>query len=338
MHMANELLSVPVAAGTWTLAAAGLAIICRRAKKIITSDSFALMGIMGAFVFAAQMVNFRIPFMPGTSGHMVGAVLLAILLGPYAAAIVMTSVVIIQCLIFQDGGILALGCNIINMAIVPSFVGYAIYSSLVRTKTTSLRVYLAAIVASTVSLVLSACLVPVQAASSGVLTVPVTTFLVTMIIVHIPIGLIEGFITAAVLLYIRRVRPQIIESSNEFFADTGRTPLYASLIILTIIVGAGLSLIASEKPDGLEYSYAERPDQPDFESTVSNESAAVATVENMQSRLAVLPDYTIRADSPARAWTSFAAVLGSAVTMGLVWFLTAALGKTKVIKNAPPRN
>ena len=112
MHMANELLSIPVAAGTLAIAAASLGFICRKAKQIITSDKLALMGILGAFVFAAQMVNFQLPAMPGTSGHILGAVLLAIILGPHAAAIVIASVVIIQCLIFQDGGLLALGCTL----------------------------------------------------------------------------------------------------------------------------------------------------------------------------------------------------------------------------------
>lgn len=117
MHMANELLSVPVAAGTLVIAAGGLGIICKKAKQVVSSDKMALMGIMGAFIFAAQMVNIQLPAMPGTSGHMVGAVLLAIILGPHAGAVVISSVVIVQCLIFQDGGLLALGCNIINMGI-----------------------------------------------------------------------------------------------------------------------------------------------------------------------------------------------------------------------------
>ena len=129
MHMANELLSVPVATGSLAIAATALGLICKKTRQIITSDKLALMGILGAFVFAGQMVNFRLPAMPGTSGHMVGAVLLAIILGPHAAVIVMSSVVIIQCLIFQDGGLLALGCNLINMAIVPCYLGYFLYKA-----------------------------------------------------------------------------------------------------------------------------------------------------------------------------------------------------------------
>ena len=96
MHMANELLSVPVAAGTLAIAAAGLSFICRKLRMIITSEKLALMGVLGAFIFAAQMVNIPLPAMPGTSGHIVGAVLLAIILGPHAAAVVISSVVIVS--------------------------------------------------------------------------------------------------------------------------------------------------------------------------------------------------------------------------------------------------
>jgi cobalt/nickel transport system permease protein len=127
MHMANELLSVPVAISTLGIAGGALTVICRAAKKYITPEKVPLMGILGAFIFAAQMVNFQLPLMPGTSGHLVGSVLLAIVLGPHLGAIVISSVVILQCLIFQDGGILAIGCNIINMGLVPSYIGYGVY-------------------------------------------------------------------------------------------------------------------------------------------------------------------------------------------------------------------
>src|SRR4030042_3595741 len=103
MHMANELLSVPVAAGTLAIAAGALGVICKKVKRVIATDKLALMGILGAFVFAGQMVNFQLPAMPGTSGHMIGAVLLAIILGPHLGAIVICSVVIVQCLILQAG-------------------------------------------------------------------------------------------------------------------------------------------------------------------------------------------------------------------------------------------
>jgi len=348
--MANELLSVPVAAGTLAGAAAGLGFVCHKAKRKITSDKFAIMGIMGAFVFAAQMVNFQLPLMPGTSGHMVGAVLLAIILGPYAAAIAISSVVIVQCLIFQDGGLLALGCNIINMALVPSFVGYWIYKVFVSPRASQWRLYLGSIVACVTALVVGAVLVPVEAALSGVLRVPFYTFLITMVGVHILIGIVEGLITAAVLVYLRQVRPDIIaECAANCTARLRKGTLYATLIVATVIVGAGVSLFASSLPDGLEWSYAERPDKPDFEPVISIESHTVASVEDFQSRYSPLPDYTIRASSfgavargklveAGAGWQSFAAVFGSALTMGAIWLACRALRKKNGGQNAPCSN
>ena len=346
MHMANELLSVPVAIGSLGAAAAGLGFVCQKAKKKITSDKFALMGIMGAFVFAAQMVNFQLPLMPGTSGHMVGAVLLAIILGPYAGAIAISAVVIIQCLIFQDGGLLALGCNIINMALVPSFLGYWVYRLFAGTGSIRGQVYLGSIVACLIALVAGAVLVPIEAAVSGVLRVPFYTFLITMVGVHILIGVMEGLITAAVLLYLRQVRPDIIADSSVNSVRFSKPTIYATMIIATVVIGAGLSHFASSLPDGLEWSYAERPDEPEFEPIIANESQAITAVDSLQSRYSPLPDYTIRAgafgqSAPGEAveagagWQSFAAVSGSAATMGLIWLGAWALRKRNGGQDAP---
>jgi len=324
MHMANELLSLPVAAGTLTVAAGALALVCRKASRIITSDKFALMGVLGAFVFAAQMVNFQLPAMPGTSGHMIGAVLLAIILGPHAGVIVISSVVIIQCLIFQDGGLLALGCNIINMAIVPSYLGYFIYKMVAGSASPG-RLYIASVVACVVAIEFGAVLVPIEAALSGVLTVPFFTFLITMLGVHLLVGLVEGVITVAVLGYLQQVRPEVVVDSLPGKARLSRKAVLATLGVFTIIIAAGLSLLASGSPDGLEWSYAERPDQPDFEPFVANDSRAMAAVDDFHGRYSLLPDYSIRTsaeqgDGDAWAgWTSFAGVIGSVLTMALIW-------------------
>ena len=265
MHMANELLSVPVAAGSLAVAAAGLGLVCRKVRNILGTDKLALMGVLGAFVFAGQMVNFQLPAMPGTSGHMVGAVLLAIVLGPHLAAIVMTSVVMVQCLIFQDGGLLALGCNIINMGLVPCYIGYFLYKIVTTGPPSNLRVYIGTMLACVVSMEAGAILVPVQAALAGVLAVPFTTFLITMIGVHFLVGFVEGVITVAVLGYLQQVRPDIVADSLPGEARLRKSTVLGTLAVFTIIIGAGLSLLASDFPDGLEWSYADRPDQPDFE-------------------------------------------------------------------------
>jgi cobalt/nickel transport system permease protein len=339
MHMANELLSVPVAGGTLGIAAVGLSFVCRKAKRIITSDKLALMGILGAFIFAAQMVNFQLPAMPGTSGHLVGAVLLAIILGPHLAAIVISSVVIVQCLIFQDGGLLALGCNIINMALVPSYLGYFLYRAVTTGQFSSLRIYIGTMLGCMTAVEAGAILVPIQATLSGVLRVPFSTFLITMIGVHFLVGLLEGLITVAVLGYLQQVRPDIVVGSLPGKVRLSRKAVLTTLAAFTVVIGAGLSLVASGLPDGLEWSYAERPDQPDFKTAVSNEDSRVTAVDNFQTKYTPLPDYSRRISplgqtgkvnvNVSTGWTSFAGVLGSGVTMAFIWLIARLLRKNK---------
>ncbi|MHC4645828.1 MAG: energy-coupling factor ABC transporter permease [Planctomycetota bacterium] len=339
MHMANELLSIPVATGTLAIAAAGLGLVCRKARNIIASDKLALMGVLGAFVFAAQMVNFPLPAMPGTSGHMVGAVLLAVILGPHAAVIVMSSVVIVQCLIFQDGGLLALGCNLINMALVPTYLGYFLYKTVAACKSGTLQIYIGAILASVIALEAGALLVTIQAALSRVLVIPFSHFLITMLAVHLLVGFVEGLITVAILGYLQQVRPDIVLGRLPGKIRVSRNALLATLAVFTVITAAGLSLIASGLPDGLEWTYAERPDQPDFKPTVANEDSKVAAVDDFQSKYSPLPDYSLRTSkigqSPrqgaeaAAAWTSFAGVLGSALVMVLIWLVSRLLRRSQ---------
>jgi len=329
MHMANELLSIPVAGGTLAVAAAGLGLVCRKVRHVLTADKLALMGILGAFVFAGQMVNFQLPVMPGTSGHMVGAVLLAIVLGPHLAAIVMASVVIVQCLIFQDGGLLALGCNIINMALVPAYLGYYLYRAVTLRSSSSGRVYAGAMLACVVSIEAGAILVPIQAALAGVLVIPFLTFLITMIGVHLLVGLV----------YLQQVRPDIVVDSLPGKARLSRRAVLATLVVFTIVIAGGVSLLASNLPDGLEWSYAERPDRPGFEPAVSNADERIAVVDDFQSKYSPMPDYSARASKLGQAphdeaevaagWTSLAGVLGSAITMGAIWLGALILRKRR---------
>jgi cobalt/nickel transport system permease protein len=336
MHMANELLSVPVAAGTFAFASLGLGLVCRKVKQVATTDQLGLMGILGAFVFSAQMINLPLPGLPGTSGHLIGAVLLAILLGPHASALIVSSIVIVQCLLFQDGGLLALGCNMINMALVPSYLGYALYRLILHQATDTWRFNLAVMTAALITVLASAILVPIQTALSGVLTLPFHTFLWTMLSVHLVIGLMEGLITIAVLAYVKQVKPDIL-SQNEISGPSNRGRLLvATLVIFTLLLSTVLSLYASDKPDGLEWSYADRPDQPDFHSVVQPHEQA-DTVETLQSKYTLLPDYTKR-PAPighitgqdvaiSRGWTSFAGVVGALITMIVIWGVAWCLRK-----------
>jgi cobalt/nickel transport system permease protein len=332
MHMANELLSVPVAVTMLGAAGGALATICRIAKRHITSEKVPLMGILGAFIFAAQMVNFQLPLMPGTSGHLIGSVLLAIILGPHLGAIVISSVVILQCLIFQDGGILALGCNIINMGLVPCYLGYFVYNAARGTSGKTWRVYFAGICACVIGVESGAVLVPFEATASGVLSVPLKTFLLTMAGVHLLVGLVEGVVTAAVLVYLQKVRPDIVAQKLAGKPRWSKKAVLATFAIAAVIIGAGLSLLASQFPDGLEWAYGQRPDQADFEPIVHNESPVIAAADKVQEKYTPLPDYSIR-NSHHAGWTSFAAITGSTMAMGLIYFAAAMIRRNKSTSN-----
>jgi cobalt/nickel transport system permease protein len=359
MHAANELLSVPVAAVTLALAALAVAIAARSAQRRAADNRLPLMGVMGAFVFAAQMVNFTLPGMPGTSGHLGGGVLLAILLGPATGIVTMTAILIVQCLLFQDGGLLALGCNVINMGVVPCLLGWGLYRVLLRSPSNAKawRQYLAAWIACTVGVVAGAALVPVEAAMSGVLRVPLDQFLGVMIGVHLVIGLCEGAITFAVIAHLRRVRPELLggtaglsSSAGDLTLTAGQassaTPratrrdaaptwvVTASLLVTALLLAGVVSWFASTLPDGLEWSSLAY-DYGAADKNVQNDSPTVAAVDRWQSQWSPLRDYTRRTaplgESPGEqtepkaawpnldGWRSLAGVLGTLVTLAILY-------------------
>jgi len=335
MHMANELISVPVAAGAMTAAAGSLGWICRRARQSLLTEKTAMMGVLGAFVFAAQMVNFQLPLMPGTSGHIIGAVFLAVLLGPALATVSLSSVVIIQCLLFQDGGLLALGCNIINIAIVPCYLGYAVFHGIVRNGQNPVWFSIGVIAASIAAAQAGSILVVAETAISGVLLVPAKTFLITMAGVHLLVGLMEGLITVAVLNYIRAVRADLIPELSGLPGRLSKNAAILSLAVLAVITAVGFSLLASDKPDGLEWSYLERPDQTNFKPLVENADRRIESADALHSRIAVMPDYSLPAagteHSAWAGWTSLAGLVGSAVCMGLLWLISRILKLPKAV-------
>lgn len=343
MHMANELLSVPVAGATMAVAALAVAIAAGRVKRAMADERLPLMGVMGAFVFAAQMINFTLPVLPGTSGHLGGGVLLAILLGPAAGIVIMAAILIVQCLLFQDGGLLALGCNIINMGVIPCLLGGGLYHLLLgpAAKAAAWRQYLAAWMACVAGVAAGAAMVPVESGFSGVLRVPLGQFLLVMIVVHLLIGLCEGAITFAVIAYLRRVRPELMGIEPADSPVVSRPPGYGavavSLLITALLLAGVVRWFASQRPDGLEWSctghrYAAA------ENAVQNDSSLVTAVGRWQQRWSVMSDYTRRdvplgqLQLPAEAkgpsasawpapdgWRSLAGILGTAVTLSVLW-------------------
>ena len=209
LHIPDGFLSTPVAIAGWVVMVAVLAVAVRFANQRLNERAVPLMGVMAAFIFAAQMMNF--PVAGGTSGHMLGGALAAILLGPWAAIIVMTAVVGLQAVLFQDGGIAVLGVNVFNMGMLTVFVAYAIYQvarPFAEGNRTALLVV--SFVAAWVSVEVAAILTSVQLAVSD--TSPLDVALPAMVGVHALIGIGEGLITAAALGFIMATRADLLPS------------------------------------------------------------------------------------------------------------------------------
>ena len=211
MHIPDGFLSLPVSLFTWAFSLLLIVISLKRVEKDYQEKAVPLMGVCAAFIFAAQMINFPIP--GGTSGHLLGGTLAGILLGPWAGSLVMTVVFIVQALLFQDGGLTALGANIFNMGLIGTFGGYYIYKA-VRSLFGFSRwrgMAMGTAIAAWASVVMAAFMCSVQLAVSG--TVPLQVALFAMLSWHFVIGIGEALITLAAVSYIWRTRPDLIYDS-----------------------------------------------------------------------------------------------------------------------------
>lgn len=211
MHIPDGFLDTRTWATMTVVSGGALAIAVRRTKTASSEQRIPLMGVMSAFIFAAQMLNF--PVAAGTSGHFVGGVLAALILGPATGLLMMTAVLVVQCFVFQDGGVTALGANIANMGIIGSSLSYFVYSFLrhglrllAGERTAALS---AAVVAGWLSTVASAAACAAELAVSG--TVPLRAALPAMLGVHAVIGIGEGVITALVVSFLMKVRPDLLQ-------------------------------------------------------------------------------------------------------------------------------
>ena len=207
MHMADALIA-PAVAGTMYAAstiAAGYSI--KRMKEDDELKKIPVMGVMGAFIFATQMLNFTIPG-TGSSGHLCGGMLASALLGPFAGLLTMIGVLLVQCLLFADGGLLALGCNIWNMAFYGCFVGaLLIWRPMMKKGATRGKILAASVLGSVITLQMGAFSVSIETLLSGITELPFSVFVATMQPIHLAIGFVEGLITAAVLIFVNEARP-----------------------------------------------------------------------------------------------------------------------------------
>ena len=334
MHMADALLS-PAVGGT--MAAVSAAAIGLSVKKIsgdrLDEKKIPMMGVMGAFVFAAQMINFTIPG-TGSSGHIGGGILLAAVLGPYPALLTITAVLIIQCLLFADGGLLALGCNIFNMGVCACLIGWPlIYRTILRKGMTKKRITAASVLSVVAALQLGAFCVVLETKASGVTALPFKTFLLLMQPIHLAIGLVEGLVTAAVLCFLHSVRPELLASALEGKKLSGGVSLKKVLIVfvaLAALLAGVISLYASRNPDGLEWSIKGITGSTELKSSDRVHKATGKAVK----KTALMPDYSTNS---AGGGTAAAGLIGSAVTLGAAAGIGAAVHAVrKRKKNGTP--
>jgi cobalt/nickel transport system permease protein len=288
MHMSDALLSPAVGLGFHAASAGLLAVSARRAAR---EDGYErrlpVMGVLGAFVFAAQMVTFAIPG-TGSSGHLAGGTLLAIVLGPSAAFLVMASVLTVQALFFADGGLLALGCNVFNLGFWPAFVGVALYRRANRAVPGGAGLLAGTIASSVVSLELGTLGVVAQTALSGRADVPVGDLALLMAGIHLPVAIVEGVVTAGVVRLVSRVAPDRVAVAPD---RAPRVPVLATLAGIALSLGTLAASFASTLPDGLTWSVSRsaRGGGP-----AEHAGGLAAALHRVQDRLAFLPGYSFR--------------------------------------------
>lgn len=213
MHIPDGFVDLKTAITTGVLSAGGVAASIYKIKKIFKAKVIVLMGMMAALIFALQMINFTIP--GGTSGHLLGGALVVITLGPYAGVLVLTVVLIVQALVFMDGGVIAIGANVFNMAICGALSAFLIYMLLKRISKSKAMFYVGTAVASWFSVVFASFFAALELGISGTYEMGVT--LKAMVLVHMVIGVGEALITTAIIAFIDRVRPDLILTRENVF-------------------------------------------------------------------------------------------------------------------------
>ncbi|MBR2583030.1 MAG: energy-coupling factor ABC transporter permease [Oscillospiraceae bacterium] len=349
MHMADALLAPAVAATMYAASGAAAGISIHKLRKDDEPQKLPVMAVTAALVFAGQMINYTIPG-TGSSGHMCGGMLLSALLGPQAGFLSMIVILAIQCLFFADGGLMALGANVWNMAFYGCFVGYyLIWRPIMRSKwfgegrsAQRARIVAASVIGCIVTLQLGAFSVVLETSLSGITELPFGAFVALMQPIHLAIGLVEGLITSAVLLFVFESRPELLQGVGKAEGESsGRSlkTVVAILAVVALVVGGGLSLLASTNPDGLEWAlfgnaeagYAENMglDEENF----GVESAAAETAAAIQEKTSFLPDYAF-ADNDTPVGTTVSGIVGSVMVAGVAVLICLAGGFFRKKKEA----
>ena len=293
LHIPDGFLNLVISLLFWAITAATVGVAVSKTNKSLGEKQVPLMGIMAAFIFAAQMLNF--PVMGGTSGHFLGGALAAIVLGPWASVLVMTAVIALQGLLFQDGGLLAMGANIFNMGLLTAMIGYGLYRSVLN-QSRGIRLAVAG-GAAWLAVIAAALMTSLQLWLSGAAQLQIV--IPAMLGVHVLIGLGEAVVTVAALAFIEQTRPDLL-NEKAVTEKGGKGWVFVGVIVSLLAVL--LSPLASADPDGLE-RVAEN----------------MGFLELGQSApYQILPDYTIPFLGETALSTVVAGVVGALVLLGLM--------------------
>ena len=304
LHIPDGFLSLVISIICWVITVLTLSIAISRTNESLGEKQVPLMGIMAAFIFAAQMINF--PVAGGTSGHLLGGALAAIVLGPWAGMLVMTAVIAVQALLIQDGGLLVMGANILNMGLLTAAIGYGLYRGvLAGSRGTKLAV---AGLAAWLSVMAGALATALQLWLSG--TSNLQTVVLAMLGVHAVIGIGEALITVAALGFILRTRPDLLGEGSAS-AGGGRGWVVAGVLISLIVVF--LSPFASASPDGLErvaenLGFLDRAQPAPYE---------------------IIPDYTV----PFLGETALSTIVAGVIGLIVVGIIVVLLGQRMKAKS-----
>ncbi len=332
MHMSDALIT-PLVGGSALLASVG--VMKHATDKLETEyieKKLPYMGVVGAFVFASQMINFAIPG-TGSSGHIGGGILLTVLLGPHAGFLTMASILLVQALFFADGGLLAFGCNVLNLGLFTCYVAYPlIYRPLTRTlngKNSVWRIYLASVTACVVGLQLGSLGVVFETVISNRTELPLMTFLTFMQPIHLAIGLIEGVITATVIIYLFKQRDNMshdIFKEQAIHGSPSKKKTFRTALIVTLIIGGFISQFASSSPDGLEWSVEKA--SASTEQHIETEEIEVVGIERAASKLqdsvSIMPDYGFKSMTGTTVGLIGTGVSGVFGSLGVLFIVIVA--------------
>ena len=296
LHIPDGFLSIAVSIVCWIISAITISLAVSRSNKALSERQIPLMGVMAAFIFAAQMINF--PVAGGTSGHLLGGALAAITLGPWAGMLVMTAVIAVQALLFQDGGLLVMGANILNMGLITVAIGYGLYRG-VSTANRTVKLTVAGI-AAWLSVMAGALFTSLQLWLSG--TSQLQIVIPAMLTVHALIGMGEALITVAALTFILQTRPDLLGKNSESARGSRGWVLAGALISLAVVL---LSPLASADPDGLD--------------RVAQDLGFLG--KGASARYQIIPDYALPFLGETPFSTIFAGVIGIAVVGAIIVLL-----------------